>query len=106
MIDTTDIVITVLLFVGFLLFALGMFGAALRFGPKRGTWNQPAAALVRPGRKMFVTMYLIAAVHAAVGLVLAFTVPGGGPAIFFVLLFMGGFYVLCAHSFALANKTA
>lgn len=101
---TTDIVIAALMFVGFVLFALGMFGVALRWGPRRGTWNQPAAALARPGRGIFVAMYLVAAVHVVLGLVLAFAAPGGGIAIFLILLVTGGFYVLCAHSFALAHS--
>lgn len=100
---TTDIVIAVLMFAGFILFALAMLGVALRWGPRRGTWNQPAAALVRPGRRMFVSMYLLALLHVALGLVLAIAAPGGGVAIFLVLLLMGAFYVLCAHSFALAH---
>lgn len=104
MVETTDIVIAVLMFVGFILFALAMWGVALRFGPRRGYWNQPAAALMRPGRKLMWSMYAIALVHVLLGTVLAFAAPSGGVAVFLVLLVMGIFYVLCAHSFSLATS--
>ena len=100
---TTDIVIVCLLLGGFALFGLAMLGVALRWGPRRGTWNQPAAALVRPGRRVFFTMYGAAALHVLVGLGLAIFVPGGGLAIFLVLLGIAVFYALCAHSWALAH---
>ena len=100
---TIDIVLVALMFVGFVLFGLAMFGLALRVGPRRGTWNQPAAALARPGKRVFATMYLVAALHVVVGLVAATAVPGGGMPILIVLVATAVFYVLCAHSFSLAH---
>jgi hypothetical protein len=102
----TDILIVVLLMAGFVLFALAMLGVALRVGPRRGTWNQPAAALVKPGRRMFIAMYAFAAIHVVLGLVAAIAVPGAGIGVLFVLVAMAAFYVLCAHSFALAGAVA
>jgi len=103
MTSTTDTLLVIALLVGMALFGLGLFGAALRFGPRRGTWNQPAAALVRPGRVMFASMYALAAVHVVLGLIAALALPGGGIGVLGVLVAMGSFYVLCAHSFALAH---
>lgn len=100
---TTDIVIVVLLLAGFALFGLAMLGVALRVGPRRGTWNQPAAALARPGRGMFIAMYALALVHVVLGVIAAAAVPGAGVGVLVVLVAMGAFYVLCAHSFALAS---
>ncbi len=103
---TVDIIITVLFLVGMALLGLAMLGVSLRVGPTRGTWNQPAAALIRPGRRLFVAMYAIAALHVVAGIVTATLVPGGGLAMLVVLVAMGSFYVLCAHSFALAHAIA
>jgi hypothetical protein len=102
----TDILLAALFLAGIALFGLAMLGVALRVGPKRGTWNQPAAALVRPGRGMFVTMYVVAAVHVLLGLIAAIKVPGAGVGVLVVLVAMAAFYVLCAHSFALATRVA
>ncbi|MCW2927000.1 MAG: hypothetical protein JWM86_968 [Thermoleophilia bacterium] len=102
----TDIVLVTALFAGMILFALAMLGVSLRFGPRRGTWNQPAAKLVKPGRGMFVAMYTLAIAHVLLGLVAATMVPGGGLAVFVVLVAMATFYVLCAHSWALAHAVA
>ena len=101
---TVDIVLTIMFLAGMALFGLAMLGVSLRFGPRRGTWNQPAAALVRPGRRMFVALYAVAALHVALGLVLALAFPGGGIAILLVLVATGCFYVLCAHSWSLAHS--
>jgi hypothetical protein len=100
---TVDIVLVCLMLGGFALFGLAMLGVALRWGPRRGFWNQPAARLLKPGRRMFITMYAIAIVHVAVGVGLALFAPGGGFAIFLALLVLAVFYVLCAHSWALAH---
>ena len=104
--STVDIVIVSLLLGGMALFGLAMLGVALRVGPRRGTFNQPAAALRRPGRRMFASMYVLAAVHVALGLAVAIAVPGGGIAVLLVLVAMASFYVLAAHSFALAHSVA
>lgn len=100
---TVDIVIVALLLAGLALFGLAMLGVALRFGPRRGFWNQPAAALRRPGRVTFVGLYALAAVHVLLGIVAATAVPGGGLGVLLVLAAMAAFYVLCAHSYALAT---
>lgn len=103
--DRAGIIITVLLFGGFTLFALAMLGVSLRLGPRRGTCNQPAAALARPGRGMFITLYAIAALHVLTGIAIAAAAPGG-VGVLVVLVAMAVFYVLCAHSFALATSVA
>jgi hypothetical protein len=90
----------------FILVALAMMVLVLRFGPKRGTWNQPAAQLRRPGRKMSWGLHLVALLHVAAGIVLAVKVPGGGAAVLVVLVLMACFYELCAYSFSLATSVA
>jgi hypothetical protein len=101
---TTDILLAALFLAGIALFGLAMFGVALRVGPKRGTWNQPAAALVRPGRGVFIAMYAFAIAHVILGLIAAVKVPGAGAGVLVVLVVMAAFYVICAHSFALAAR--
>lgn len=101
---TTDIVIAALTMLGFALFALAMFGVALRYGPRRGTWNQPAAAFMAPGGRMRVSLYVLAAAHVLGGIGIAIFAPGGGVAIMVVLLVMAGFYVLCARSLDVAER--
>lgn len=103
---TTDIVLVSLFLVGMVLMGLAMLGVCLRVGPRRGYWNQPAAMLRRPGRGMFIAMYAFAFGHVVLGLIAATMVPGGGIAVLVVLTAMGTFYLLCAHSFALAHTVA
>ena len=103
---TLDIILVIAFLAGMALFGLAMLAVALRAGPRRGYWNQPAAALVRPGRRMFIAMYAIAILHVLVGLIAALAVPGGGIGIFLVLVAGGCFYVLCAHSWSLAHSVA
>ncbi|MCW2973185.1 MAG: hypothetical protein JWN72_1458 [Thermoleophilia bacterium] len=90
----------------FILFALGMFVLAVRFGPKRGTWNQPAAKLRRPGRRLTWMLHAVTLLHVVAGIVLAVKVPGGGAAVLVVLIAMACFYELCAYSFSLATSVA
>ena len=94
------------LLLGFCVFALAMFGVALRFGPRRGSWNQPAAALRAPGRRMSWGLHAVALLHVVAGVVLAAKVPGGGAAVLVVMVLMAVFYELCAYSFTLANSVA
>ena len=101
---TVDIVLVIAFLLGMALLGVALLGVSLRVGPRRGTWNQPAAMLVRPGRRMVVAMYALAAVHVLLGLALAIAAPGGGIAILLVLVAMGTFYVMCAHSFQLAHS--
>lgn len=103
---TTDMLLVTVVLLSFALFGLGMFGIVRRVGPRSGNWNQPAAMLRRPGRRMFWSMYVVAALHVIAGLALAITAPGGGFAIFLVLLVMGTFYALGAHSWTLAHRIA
>src|SRR4051812_16761613 len=105
MIMSTDVLLTSLLFAFFVMFALAMFVLCLRFGPRRGYWGQPAAGLVRHGRRMFISLYSVALLHVALGIGLAFLAPGGGTAIFLVLVGMGAFYVIAAHSWAVGTRT-
>lgn len=103
---TTDIVLVSMLLVGMILMGVAMLGVSLKFGPRRGFWNQPAAVLRRPGRITFISMYALALLHVACGIIAATQVPGGGIGVLVVLTTMGAFYVLCAHSFALAHSVA
>jgi hypothetical protein len=103
--STTDLVLVTAMLVGFALFGLAMLAVALRYGPRRGYWNQPAAALRRPGRFTFRGMYAVAIVHVVLGVVVAIAVPGAGIGMLLVLVATACFYVLCAHSFALATGT-
>lgn len=90
----------------FIVVSLAMLVLVLRFGPKRGTWNQPAARLRRPGRKLAWGLHLVTLLHIVAGVVLAVKVPGGGLAVLVVLVAMGCFYELCAYSFTLATSVA
>jgi len=90
----------------FLLFALAMLWLVLRFGPRRGNFNQPAAALRPTGRKLTWGLHAVALLHVVCGIVLAAAVPGGGVAVLVVLVLMACFYELCAYSFSLANSVA
>lgn len=99
----TDILLVTLFLLGMALFGLAMLAVALRAGPRRGYWNQPAAMLRQPGRRMFLGMYGVAVLHVLTGAGVALFVPGGGIDIFFVLLAAAVFYVLCAHSWAIAH---
>ncbi|MEO6866553.1 MAG: hypothetical protein ABI200_00870, partial [Gaiellales bacterium] len=83
--------------------ALAMLGVALRFGPRRGTWNQPAAAFVRPSRWLMICMYAFAAAHVVVGIIAATMVPGAGIGVLLVLVATAVFYVVGAHSYALVK---
>ena len=103
---TTDIVLVALFLAGMALLGVALLVLVLRVGPRRGYWNQPAAELRQPGRRMFVAMYALAAVHVVLGLVAALAVPGGGIGIFLVLLATGAFYVLCAHAWSVARAIA
>ena len=101
---TLDIVLVIAMLAGFALFGLAMFAIALRVGPTRGFWNQPAAELRPTGRGVFIALYVVAGLHLLAGLLAAFVVPGGELAVFVVLALTGAFYVACAHSWALAHR--
>ena len=104
--ETFDILLTAGFLAGMALFGLAMFGIARRVGPRSGNWGNPAAMLRRIGGRMFWGLYGVAILHVVVGLGLAIFVPGGGIAIFLVLLATGVFYALCAHSWSLAHNVA
>jgi hypothetical protein len=101
---TTDIVIVVAMLAGFAAFGVVMLAVALRWGPRRGTWNQPAAALRRPGARLAASMYVLAGVHVVLGLVLATSFEGGGLAIFLAMCVMGAFYAMCAQCWTIAQR--
>lgn len=100
---TLDVVLVAAMLAFFVVFGLVMLAVALRYGPKRGTWNQPAAAYRRPGRFTFRGMYAGAIIHVVLGIIVLIAVPGAGIGILLVLVATGCFYALCAHSFALAS---
>jgi hypothetical protein len=89
---------------GVLTLALGAM--VLRFGPRRGYWNQPAAVL-RPVRSWLrISMWSIGAVHVVVGIGVAIAVPGAGFAIVAVCAGMGGIYVLFGEAWAAGKRIA
>ena len=101
---TQDTILVILFLAGMAIFGLAMFGLALRVGPKRGTWAQPVAALERPGRRVFIWLYVFAAIQVLGGLCVAIFQPDG-LAVLLVTVVTAGFYLLCAHSWALAQRT-
>lgn len=101
---TTATTLAAAVLIGFVLMGLAMLAVALRVGPRRGTWNQPAAALRRPGRGVVLAMHALAVLHLLAGIVVAAAVPGGGFDIFVVLAVTAGFYVLCANGYSLARS--
>jgi hypothetical protein len=101
---TIDILLTAAFLLGMALFGLGMFGIARRWGPRSGNWAQPAAKLRRSGGRMFLGLWGVAILHVVVGLGLWIFAPGGGIAIFLVLLGAGAFYAACAYSWQIAHR--
>lgn len=101
---TTDLLLVTAFLVAMALFGVVLLAVVLRVGPKRGTWNQPAAALRRPGRITFRGVYLLAIVHVIAGIGIALRAPGDGTAMLVLLVVMACFYVLMAHSYALAMR--
>jgi hypothetical protein len=103
---TLDLTLTVVLLIAFIVFALAMLGVALRWGPRRGTWAQPAASLRRPGRATALAMYSMAALQLVAGIVAATQIPGVGTGVLLVCAACSGFYVLCAVSYSLAMRVS
>lgn len=102
-----DIVLACALLAGFVVVCALFLVLVLRFGPRRGTWNQPAAAFARPGRRMQGSMYAIALLHVVAGVVLAVALPGGTSlGALVVLCAMAVFYVLCAQAATVARVTS
>jgi hypothetical protein len=84
--------------------ALALFVVlVLKFGPKRGDWNQPAAKLRAPGRRLRIALYVVAGLHVVAGVVAAFAAPGGGVGVVLVGVAAGGFYVLLAEVMRVAS---
>lgn len=92
------------LLVAFVFVGLGMLVVALRFGPRRGTWNQPAARFREPGVSLRWTMYLFGLAHVGLGVV-AMRAVGDQLAwgVLAVSIGAGAFYVACGKSLALAT---
>ena len=82
---------------------LGAFALVLRFGPRRGAWNQPAAALRPPGRGLRLALYGFALVHVLLGLA-ATTADSVGPSALLIATLMGSFYVACAQVMRLSSR--
>lgn len=83
-------------------FMLGMFVLALRFGPRRGYWAQPAAKFEAPGRKLAIVLYCIAGLHVLAG-VAASAADSIGPSVIVVAVAAALFYVGCAQAMSLAG---
>ena len=101
---TTDLLLVTALLGGMALFGMIALLLVLRVGPKRGSWNQPAAMLRLPGRFTFTGVYALAILHVAAGIGIALRAPGDGTAMLVLLVIVACFYVLMAHSCALAMR--
>jgi hypothetical protein len=89
---------------GFGLLCLAMFVLALRFGPRRGTWAQPAAKFVPPGRKLAWTLYAFGLAHVALGVAATGPVDGANAVATVVIeTVMGLFYVACGKVVLIAG---
>lgn len=73
----------------------------LRFGPRRGYWNQPAAELRAPGRRTRILLYALALLHVGMGLA-AIAAPGVGVSALVVAVLVAVFYAACAQVMAIA----
>lgn len=92
--------------VGIALFMFTFYVLTLRFGPRRGYFNQPAAALRAPGRRMVTALYAVAAVHVVLGAVVWLSAPGSNGLVWGALLIgiaMGGFFLACAWVMKIAD---
>ncbi|MBC7644350.1 MAG: hypothetical protein H7123_04430 [Thermoleophilia bacterium] len=69
-----------------------LYAATLKYGPRRGYWNQPAARLRAPGRQLVIALWIFAALHAVAGLAMMVFSDTYGLSVFIVSLLMGGFY--------------
>ena len=100
----------VIAIVAFVAFWVVFVVAVLRFGPRRGQWNQPAAELRPPGRRTRIALYVTAAVHVVVGVVAALASPGTafwrGTGLVIVALAAAVFYVACAECMRIAARIA
>ncbi len=103
---TTDVILTIMFLLGMALFGLAMLAVALRVGPRRGFWNQPAANLRHPGSRVIVGLYVFAFVHLALGLYITFFIEPQEFGVLVVCVLMAAFYVLCGHSYQLAHRVA
>lgn len=100
--------------VAFAVVALVMFGAmvfaSIRIGPRRGLWNQPAAAFRTPPRTMSITLILVgvAQLVALVGSAVAISSAGIGARIGLVVIGCAvlGVYFLMAVAGSLAPRLA
>lgn len=101
-----DTILVTLFLLGMALLGLAMLAVSLRVGPRRGTWNQPAAKLRRPGRAMWISLLVVAALHVVAGVVCLVAVPGAGVGVLLVLIATAAFYCLCAGSFGIATRLA
>lgn len=90
---------------GFALFGALLYVLTLRFGPRRGYFNQPAAKFRPPGTRVRTALYVIAVLHLVAGLVGFVAIPDDGvsPSILIVALLAAGFYVACAQALTLVG---
>lgn len=92
--------------VGIVLFLLAFYALTLRFGPGRGNFNQPAAALREPGTRVVRTLYVVAALHVLMGAIVWLAAPGFNGLVWGALLIgiaMGGFFLACAWVMKIAD---
>lgn len=88
----------------FAVLAFAFYALTLRYGPRRGTWNQPAAALRRPGWKLGTVLYATGVAHGVTGIWAAGAVPGPvEPGVALIGIAMCLFYVSCAHVMSIAR---
>lgn len=96
-----------LLAIAFFAFCLAMFAIALRFTRKADETR--AAGVVAPGRRLAIALYVVAALHAGIGIGAWLSgADGEGLAwgVLLVSLLMAGFYVACANVTSLVHVTS
>lgn len=79
-----------------------------RFGPRRGAFMQPAAALRPVGTPVAVMLYVLAAVQLLIAVLVAIRLGEDGPVwgLIVVAAVMALIYVAFAHAWALGTRTA
>lgn len=85
-------------------FLVALYVLALRFGPRRGTWNQPAAGFRAPRRWLVVLLLGLATAHVAAGVIAMIVAPRSGVLVGLVSVMAAGGYALFAASGVLAVR--
>lgn len=96
------------LVVAFLASLGGLYALTLRFGPRPGRWNQPAAAFRAPGAALAWTMYGVGTLHVGLAIVAAAKLDLGGQGWQLILIgaATGLFYAACGGALTIATRLA